>query len=129
MVPRVFRAIAAGLMLVATVTTSAASGPSAVEAAARVREDARLLAALRADPALRPCKCLLAAAWLDETYLRITVDPKRWRLLSAAERTSFGEHALHDVRAVYLAEWGTQYFYDQVFIVDPGGRQLFAYAP
>jgi hypothetical protein len=33
------------------------------------------------------------------------------------------------VQAVYLEEWGTTHFYQQVFVVDPSGRQLFAYVP
>jgi hypothetical protein len=120
-----------GVALVVALTALAALAgePLTVDAVPHVREDARLLATLRADPVLRSCSCLLGAAWLDETYPRITVDPPRWRRLSASQREQFGARALHDVRAVYLAEWGTQYFYDQVFFVDSSGRQLFAYAP
>jgi hypothetical protein len=98
-------------------------------AGARVRNDPRLLAVLVADRRLQFCGCVRAAAWLDESYPRITVDPPRWRALSSVERTRFGARVLHDVQTVYLEEWGTPHFYQQVFFVDPGGRQLFAYAP
>jgi hypothetical protein len=94
-----------------------------------VRTDQRLLAALRNDPGLQPCGCLISAAWLDESYPRITVDPQRWRALSPAQQTRFGARALSVVQRVYLAEWGTPHFYQQVFIVDRNGRQLYAYVP
>jgi hypothetical protein len=106
----------------------ASNGPSAL-AAARIRNDPRLFAALLADRELQACRCLRAASWLDESYPRITVDAKRWNALPLAARTRFGARALRHVQAVYLEEWGTTHFYQQVFVVDPSGRQLFAYAP
>jgi hypothetical protein len=102
----------------------------ALLAVSHVRNDPKLLAALRGDRELQTtCNCVRAAAWLDESYARITVDPKRWKSLSTAARDRFGARALHAAAAVYLDEWGTTNFYDQVFIVDQTGRQLFVYMP
>lgn len=102
----------------------------ALLAASHVRNDPRLLAALHADRELRAtCNCIQSAAWIDESWPRITVDEQRWRSLDQAARARFGKRALHDAATVYLAEWGTSYFYDRVFIVDHNGRQLFAFSP
>lgn len=102
----------------------------ALLAASHVRNDPKLLAALRNDRELQTlCNCIKAAAWLDESYARITVDHKRWTSLSTATRDRFGARALRSVEAVYLDEWGTPHFYHQVFIVDQTGHQLFVYVP
>lgn len=99
-------------------------------AASHVRNDPQLLAALNRDRQLQTlCPCVRGAAWLDESYARITVDGKRWRSLGKPARDRFGARALRTVEAVYLDEWGTSHFYNQVFIVDQGGRQLFVYTP
>jgi hypothetical protein len=102
----------------------------ALLAVSRIRNDPQLLAALNRDRELQAlCSCVRGAAWVDESYPRITVDGKRWRSLGKPARDRFGARALRTVQAVYLEEWGTTHFYDQVFIVDQGGRQLFVYIP
>src|SRR4030081_1805166 len=79
-------------------------------AASHVRNDPQLLAALNRDRQLQAlCSCVRGAAWLDESYARITVDGKRWRSLGKPARDRFGARALRTVEAVYLDEWGTSH--------------------
>lgn len=97
--------------------------------AARTRDDPQLLAALRSDTQLRNCGCILAAAWLDESYPRVTVDPVRWRKLDGTARTRFGARALKLAEATYLEENAATDQYEQIFIVKPSGKVIFAYHP
>lgn len=97
--------------------------------AAKIRSDPALWAALSADPELRACACIRKAVWLDESYLRITVDDVRWKSLRRAARIRFGKRALNVTKAVYLQEWQTTDFYEEVFVVDRRGRLLLRYQP
>lgn len=97
--------------------------------AAKVRSDPALTAALLAEPKVRACACVVKAVWLDESYARITVERRRWNALRPADRIHFGSHALTATKALYLREWQTTDFYDEVFVVDRRGVLLLRYEP
>jgi hypothetical protein len=97
--------------------------------AARVRNDPSFLAALQADPALHACGCILAAAWLDESYPRVTVEARRWRKLGDAARVRLSARALKIAEATYLTESAATDQYEQIFIVDRRNKPLFSYEP
>ncbi len=99
------------------------------EGAVQTRNDPELLAALRADPPLRDCRCILAAAWLNESYPRITVDARAWRKLGPGARSRLGARALKVAEAIYLAENAGTDQYEQAFFVDRHGKVLTIYQP
>lgn len=97
---------------------------------ARTRNDAPLLAALRADPELARCACIVGAGWLDLSYPRVRVDARRWKALRGATvRRRFGARALNVAEATYLAEFASEDQYAQLTIVDVRDRVLFTYEP
>ena len=97
--------------------------------AAQIRVDPQLLANLRSDSQLRVCGCIVAAAWLDESYPRVTVDSKKWQAMSEAARTSFSARALKIAETTYLEENAGTDQYEQIFIVNRSGRALFSFHP
>ena len=100
-----------------------------VKGATTARNDPELLAALRADPLVSACRCVRAAAWLDESYPRVTVDAERWRALDRSARLHFSARALKVAEAIYLAENAGTDQYERIFIVSRNGKMLFDYEP
>jgi hypothetical protein len=101
----------------------------AAAGAVRTRNDPDFLAALRADPPLHACGCVLAAAWLDESYPRVTVDARRWRRLGGAMRERLSARALKIAETTYLTESAATDQYEQIFIVDRHNKPLSSYEP
>lgn len=95
----------------------------------RIERDPPLLAALRADPDLRRCACIVDAVWIDLSYPRITVERARWRKLSPLERRRSSARALAIAEAVFLREFAAVDQYEEIFFVDRRGRRLDRYAP
>jgi hypothetical protein len=102
---------------------------SGAESAGHARNDPALLTALSGDPQLHSCGCILAAAWLDESYPRVTVDAARWRKLGVAARARLSARALKIAEATYLTESAATDQYEQIFIVDRRGKVLSTYQP
>jgi hypothetical protein len=92
-----------------------------------VKSDPGLLVALRSDPLLRECSCILAARWLNESYPRIFVNSAGWKKLGHPGRAEFAARALRVAEATFLTEFGVPDQYEQVFIVDQSGRPLLSY--
>ena len=103
--------------------------PSLGAAAAQIRGDPQLLAALRAEGRLQACRCLVSAAWIDESYPRITVDAARWNELDGTARKQFAARALEIAEATYLAENAAADQYEQIFIVNRRGKVVFSFHP
>lgn len=101
----------------------------AAEGATRPRNDPELLAALRSDAELAACRCVLAAAWIDESYPRVTVDAVRWQKLRPSARVRLGARALKIAEATYLVENAATDQYERLFVVDGNGKSLFHYQP
>lgn len=89
--------------------------------------DAPLLAALRTDALVRACTCVVAAAWVNESYPRVTIDEARWRRIPPAERTHLAKRALAIAERVYLMEFAAVDQYERVFLVDRRGKALLAF--
>jgi hypothetical protein len=96
--------------------------------AAQTRKDPELLAALLADPGLHACG-IVAAAWLNESYPRLTVDAVQWRKLSGVARERLSARALKIAEATYLVEAESTDQYEQIFVVDRRNKPLFTYEP
>lgn len=95
----------------------------------RMRSDAPLLAALRADATVRNCKCLEAAVWINQSYPRITVDGLAWKRLNSRERRRFCERSLGVAEATYLTEFAATDQYRVLYLYDRRGVLLVTYMP
>ncbi len=117
------------LAALALAVTSSFGLVSGVEAAARVKSDPSLLAALRADAELRSCACIRAAVWLNLSYARVTVDAVRWKKLGSPGRARFDARALKVAEAAYLTEFSSVDQYKEIYVVDERGKLLSTYRP
>jgi hypothetical protein len=114
-------AIVLGLAFVSTVPLGALARTGA-------KNDSQLLAALRSDPLLNGCRCVLGAGWIDESYPQMTVDAVRWKKLGTSARTQMSARALHIAEATFLDEFGVEDQYRQIFVVDRHGKLLAAFS-
>jgi len=116
------------IALLLLTATSALGLPQIAQATKHaIKSDAGLLAALRSDPQLRRCGCILAAVWLNESYPRVVVDATGWKRLGHSARALFAARALRVAEATFLTEFGVPDQYEQIFIVDQTGRPLSSY--
>lgn len=123
------RRAVAPMCALALAVTSSFGLVSGVEAAARVKSDPGLLAALRADAELRSCACIRAAVWLNLSYARVTVDAVHWKKLGSPARARFDARALKVAEAAYLREFASVDQYEEIYVVDERGKLLSTYRP